>query len=212
MTTKTFKEDFQKKTKGIANIMIEAMFSDYVLYKNGKRIGVLFDNRLLLVSTENLKKILPDAPQETSFDWGYYKLTRIEGLENIALLEQVINTTYNDLYFQQELVADISVMVESYASYPDIMAKIYNHHITFLRFCYEKQMLKKDPIDQLGRIIRMYYTNNNFTENGIKTFERLYIKWLTYNDKNDDKTEVRSVDTKTLEKYYTKILAEQNMG
>lgn len=29
--------------------MIEAMFSDYVLYKNGKKIGVLFD-------TENLKK------------------------------------------------------------------------------------------------------------------------------------------------------------
>lgn len=131
MTTKTFKEDFRKRTKGIDNIMIEAMFGDYVLYKNGKRIGVLFDNKLLLVSTENLKKLLPDAPEETSFDWGYYKLTHIEDLENVALLEQAINTTYNDLYYEQELVADLSAMMESYASYPDIMAKIYNHHITF---------------------------------------------------------------------------------
>ncbi|WP_121122088.1 hypothetical protein [Sphingobacterium puteale] len=211
MTTKTFKEDFRKKTKSIANIMIEAMFSDYILYKNGKRIGVLFDNKLLLVSTENLKKLLPDAPEETSFDWGYYKLICIEGLENIVLLEQAINTTYNDLYFEQEFVADIAAMIESYASYPDIMTKLYNHHTTFLRFCYEKKLLKKQPIDQLGRIIRMYYTNSDLTENGIKTFEHLYEKWLNYNDKNDDKSEARTVDTKTLEKYYTKILAEQGI-
>jgi len=208
MTTKKFKEEFRKKTKSIANIMIEAMFSDYVLYKNGKRIGVLFDNKLLLVSTENLKKLLPDAPEETSFDWGYYKLAHIEGLENIGLLEQAINVTYNDLYFQQELVADISAMIESYATYTDIMAKIYNHHLTFLRFCYEKKLLKKQPIDKLGRIIRMYYTNNDLTENGIKTVNHLYEKWLTYNDKNDDKSDARAVDIKTLEKYYTKILAE----
>ena len=208
MTTKTFKEEFRKKTKSIANIMIEAMFSDYVLYKNGKRIGVLFDNKLLLVSTENLKKLLPDAPEETSFDWGYYKLAHIEGLENIGLLEQAINVTYNDLYFQQELVADISAMIESYATYTDIMAKIYNHHLTFLRFCYEKKLLKKQPIDKLGRIIRMYYTNNDLTENGIKTVNHLYEKWLNYKDKNDDKSDERAVDIKTLEKYYTKILAE----
>ena len=101
--------------------------------------------------------------------------------------------------------------MESYVIYSDIMAKIYNHHITFLRFCYEKKLLKKQPVDQLGRIIRMYYTNNDLTENGIKTFEYLYEKWLSYNDKNDDKNDARAVDTKTLEKYYTKILAEQNM-
>jgi hypothetical protein len=211
MTTKAFKEEFRKRTKSIANIMIEAMFSDYVLYKNGKRIGVLFDNHLLLITTENLQKLLPDATQETSFDWGYHKLTHIEDLENTALLEQLINTTYNDLYFEQELVADISAMMESYGSYTDIMAKIYNHHITFLRFCYEKKLLKKQPIDQLGRIIRMYYTNNDLTESGIKAFEHLYEKWLTYNDKNDDKSDARSVDTKALEKYYTKIIAEQDM-
>ncbi len=68
MTTKTFKEEFRKRTKSVDNIMIEAMVSDYVLYKSGKRIGALSDNKLLLVSTENLKKLLPDALEETSFD------------------------------------------------------------------------------------------------------------------------------------------------
>lgn len=78
-----------------------------------------------------------------------------------------------------------------------------------MRFCYEKKLLKKQPIDQLGRIVRIHYTNSDLTEDGIKTFERLYEKWLNYNDKNDDKTDARAVDTKMLEKYYTKILAEQ---
>ena len=61
MTTKKYADDFYKKTKNIRNIMVEKMFSDYVLYRNGKRIGVLFDNNLLLVSTENLKKIFPNG-------------------------------------------------------------------------------------------------------------------------------------------------------
>ncbi len=132
-------------------------------------------------------------------------------METIALLEQAIHTTYNDLYFDQELVANISAMIESDVGYTDIMAKIYNHHITFLRFCNEKKLLKKQPIDKAGRIIRMYYTNNDLTENGIKIVNYLYSKWLTYNDKNDDKTDARAVDIKTLEKYYTKILAEQDI-
>jgi len=49
MTTKKFKEEFRKKIKSIDNLIIEAMFSDYFLYKNGKRIGVISD-------TGNLKK------------------------------------------------------------------------------------------------------------------------------------------------------------
>ncbi len=43
MTTKKFKEEFRKKIKSIDNLIIEAMFSDYFLYKNGKRISVIFD-------------------------------------------------------------------------------------------------------------------------------------------------------------------------
>ncbi|MCH5718451.1 hypothetical protein [Niabella hibiscisoli] len=74
-----------------------------------------------------------------------------------------------------------------------------------------KKLLKKQPIDKVGRIIRMYYINIDLTKNGIKIVNHFYSKWLTYNDKNDDKTDARVVDIKTLEKYYTRILAEQNI-
>ena len=205
MTTKKYADDFYKKTKSIRNIMVEKMFSDYVLYRNGKRIGVLFDNKLLLVSTENLKKIFPNAIEEKTFDWGYYKLIEIEYNDDFELLEKAIVTTYDDLYFQKDFVTDISYLFKVNRSYQDSITKIYNLHITFLRFCYGKGLLKINPLDKQDRILHMNFLNNDLTENGTKIFNELYDKWLVYTDKNDDKTDERIVNTKMLEKYYLDI-------
>ncbi|QIH33866.1 hypothetical protein [Sphingobacterium sp. DR205] len=202
MTTKKYAEEFYKKTKSIRNIMVEKMFSDYVLYRNGKRIGVLFDNKLLLISTENLKKIFPNAIEEKTFDWGYYKLIQIEYNDNFELLEKAIITTYDDLYFQKDFVTDISYLFKVNRSYQDSIIKIYNLHITFLRFCYDKGLLKINPLDKQDRILHMNFLNNDLTESGTKIFYELYNKWLVYTDKNDDKTDERIINTKMLEKYY----------
>ncbi|WP_286857453.1 MULTISPECIES: hypothetical protein [Sphingobacterium] len=202
MTTKKYADEFYKKTKSIRNIMVEKMFSDYVLYRNGKRIGVLFDNKLLLISTENLKKIFPNAIEEKTFDWGYYKLIQIEYNDNFELLEKAIITTYDDLYFQKDFVTDISYLFKVNSSYQDSITKIYNLHITFLRFCYDKGLLKINPLDKQDRILHMNFLNNDLTESGTKIFYELYNKWLVYTDKNDDKTDERIINTKMLEKYY----------
>lgn len=208
MTTKKFADEIRKKTKGIHNIMIEKMFADYVLYKNGKRIGVLFDNKLLLVSTENIRKLLPDAVLETSFDWGYYKLLHIEHVENTELLEQAIRTTYHDLYFYQELVWDISSHFQSESRYPDVVKKIYELCIPFLRFCYDKELLKLNPLDKQDRILHMHFVKNDLTEKGTKIFEELLGKWLVYTGEYDDKFAIRIANIKMLEKYYSKISSE----
>lgn len=205
MTTKKYAEDFYRKTKPLYNIMVEKMFSDYVLYKNGKRIGVLFENKVLLVSTENLKKIFPNAIEEKTFDWGYYKLIHIDYNENLELLEKAIRTTYDDLYFQKDYVCDISSLFKSYSNYAEAITKIYNLHITFLRFCYEKRLLKINPLDEKGRILHMNFVNNDLTEKGTIIFNELHRKWLAYTDKNDDKSDERADNVKMLEKYYLAI-------
>lgn len=211
MTTKKYADDFYKKTKNIRNIMVEKMFSDYVLYRNGKRIGVLFDNNLLLVSTENLKKIFPNAIEEKTFDWGYYKLMPIEYNDDIELLEKAIITAYDDLYFQKDFVADISYLFKANKSYPETITKIYNLHITFLRFSYDKGLLKINPLDKQDRILQMNFLNNDLTESGTKIFNELYHKWLVYTDKNDDKSDERSVNVKMLEKYYLDITGKMKI-
>lgn len=68
------------------------------------------------------------------------------------------------------------------------MEMTYNAHITFLRFCYEKELLKRNPLDDQNRIIYMRYINNDLTKKGVGIFHKLHTKWLVYTDKKDEKT------------------------
>jgi len=64
MTTKKFANQFEKQCKTIINISPEPIFNEYIVNQNGKRIGVLFDNKFYLLSTENLKKMLPKQQEK----------------------------------------------------------------------------------------------------------------------------------------------------
>ena len=207
-TTKKFAKYIEKQLKNIINISPEPIFGNFILNKNGKRIGVLFDNQLYLIATENLKKLLPNATEENPFGWAYYRLIHIEDTENTAILEELVEATYNDLYFSKSFVADISYLIQSWRAYPKMMVETYDLHIPFLQICYENKLIKFNPLDDNNRIIKMNFTNNDLTEKGTKIFRELYDKWLKYNDKRDEKRFQRMQNTKMLEKYYSKILEE----
>lgn len=49
-----------------------------------------------------------------------------------------------------------------------------------LRFCFEKKLLKKNPLDRQDRIFRMVYINLNLTEAGKYLFPRLLQKFLIF--------------------------------
>ena len=53
----------------------------------------------------------------------------------------------------------------------------------FLRFCFEKELLKKNPLDRQGRILRMVYLNQDLTEAGKYLFPRLMQKFLVFTDR-----------------------------
>ena len=206
MTTKKFANQFEKQCKTIINISPEPIFGEYIVSQNGNRIGVLFDNRLYLLSTENLKKMLPNAVEENPFGWAYHRLICIESIEDIEFLRQAITTVYNDLYFNKEFVCDISYHFAVNRAYPDHIIHSYELFIIFLQFCYEKELLKQNPLDKQNRILYMNYTNNDLTEKGTKIFNDLMFDWLTYTDRTN-----KIDNVKMLEKYYSKILQEKGM-
>ena len=212
MTTKKFANQFEKQCKTIINISPEPIFSEYIVHQNGKRIGVLFENKFYLLSTDNLKKMLPNAVEENPFGWAFHRLILIENIEDIEFLKQAITTVYHDLYFQKEHATDISYLFKVNRMYPDSIAEIYNIHITFLRFCFEKELLKLNPLDKQNRIIHLNLTNNDLTEKGTKVFRKLHRQWLQYTDKNDEKSAERSNNVKMLEKYYLKIVRDEEIG
>ena len=208
MTTKKFANYLKKQCKSIGNVSFEPIFNEYIVERNEKRVGVLNEDKFYLISTDNLKKLLPNSVEENPFNWAYYKLIHIENTDDVKVLKELVIATYNDLYLQKEFVCDISALIEANRRYSDIVVRIYNLHITFLCFCYEKELLKCKPLDKNERIIRMYFTNNDLTEKGVKMFNDLYFMWLEYTDKGDDETIERINNVKMLEKYYVKVLKE----
>ena len=128
------------------------------------------------------------------------------GIGDKEKLQDIINYVYHELYFAKEIVLDIGFLFQSFRGYPDRIYKLYQEHITFLRFAYEKKLLKVDPLDSEGRIIKLSYTNNDLTKEGQQILHPLYRKWLAYTDKNDADSLKRAANVKQLEKYYNKLI------
>ncbi len=212
MTTKKYVKYFEKQCKTILNISCEPIFKEYIVTQNGKRIGVLYENKLYLLSTTNLKKLLPDSIEENPFGWAYYKLIFIKDTENAETLSKLISAVYHDLYFLKDYVFDLSDLLKPYHRESDTISDIYNAHITFLRFCYEKGLLKRNPLDKENRIIYMRYVNKDLTEKGHLIFDNLHLKWLAYNDRNDSNSEKRIHNVLMLEKYYNQIIQDIDLA
>ena len=47
-----------------------------------------------------------------------------------------------------------------------VVEDFYDENVVFLRFCFEKELLKKNPLDRHGRILRMVYLNQDLTKAG----------------------------------------------
>ena len=209
MTTKNFAKYIEKQCKGINNFSLEALFGEYVVLVSGKRVGVIYQEKFYVLyapTFENAETVIPDFKAINLFDWKYYSFVEIKNLEDNEKLKNIINYVYHELYFAKDLVIDIGFFFQSFRGYPDRIYKLYQQNITFLRFAYEKELLKVDPLDSEGRIIKLSYTNNDLTPYGQQILHSLYMKWLAYTDKNDADSLKRATNVKQLEKYYKKLI------
>jgi hypothetical protein len=209
MTTKNFAKYIEKQCKGINNFSLEALFGEYVVLVSGKRVGVIYQEKFYVLyapTFENAETVIPDFKVINLFNWKYYSFVEIKDLEDNEKLKNIINYVYNELYFAKNVVIDIGFLFQSFKGYPEIIYKLYQENITFLRFAYEKKLLKVNPLDSEERIIKLSYTNNDLTTEGQQILYELYNKWLAYTDKNDADSLKRAVNVKQLEKYYKKLI------
>lgn len=199
----------EKQCKGINNFSLESLFGEYIVLVSGKRVGVLYQEKFYVLYAPTFEKpetVLPGFKTINLFDWGYYQFIEIDNLEDKDKLEKIINYIYHELYFLKKVVLDIAFLFQSYRGYPETIYKLYEEHLTFLNFAYEKNLIKENPFDREGRIIRLLYKNLDLTEEGHKVLRELYDKWLAYTDKNDTDSLKRARNIKQLEKYYQKLM------
>lgn len=94
-----------------------------------------------------------------------------------------------------------------YRGYSSIGAAVvedfYDENVVFLRFCFEKELLKKNPLDRQGRILRMVYLNQDLTNIGKNLFPELLDKFLAFFDRKG-KTSLETM----LQRWYTQLEKE----
>ena len=81
-----------------------------------------------------------------------------------------------------------------------VVEDFYDENVVFLRFCFDKELLKKNPLDQQGRILRMVYLNQDLTKAGKYLFPRLLQKFLVFTDRSG-KTSLETM----LKRWYTTL-------
>lgn len=183
MTTKKFAKQIDKYDKEINNFGVYLSAEDYLLKQNNKEVGCLKDEKCYLIATASLVKMFPSEALVNPVDSPIYKFIEMKDLENKEQFVKAVGAVYQDLYHKEDFVTDISALFESYQKYPEDIARIYENHIVFLRFAYEQKLLRLNPLDLHGRIIKFKFIYNDLTELGERIFPELYHKFLTYGDR-----------------------------
>ena len=110
--------------------------------------------------------------------------------------EKALKLLYAEKFDWSRLVYDITYTSIGAA----VVEDFYDENVVFLRFCFEKELLKKDPLDRQGRILRMVYLNQDLTNIGKNLFPELLDKFLAFYDRKG-KTSLETM----LKRWYTQL-------
>ena len=72
------------------------MMGEYLLYLNGRLIGGVYDNRLLVKPTKGAQALMPDAAYELPYP-GAKPMLLVEDMENRDLLSVLCRVLYDEL-------------------------------------------------------------------------------------------------------------------
>ena len=74
----------------------KAMMGEYVLYYQGKIVGGIYDDRLLVKPTAAAKRLMPDAPYVTPYD-GAKPMLLVEQIDDREFLADLFDATAAEL-------------------------------------------------------------------------------------------------------------------
>ena len=84
---------------GLNGISFRGMMGEYILYHNGKIVGGIYDDRLLVKPVQAARQLMPDAPFEIPYD-GAKEMLSADGADR-ELLNALIPALAADLLKQK---------------------------------------------------------------------------------------------------------------
>ena len=92
-SSKEYVEFISEQCEGVT---VRAMMGEFVLYYDGKVVGGVYDNRLLVKPTPSAKKLMPNAPMELPYE-GAKEMLLVEDIENRDFLKELFEAMCEEL-------------------------------------------------------------------------------------------------------------------
>lgn len=120
-----------------------------MLYCNGNFIGGLFDEELCFVYADSVSKLLghPEPVYRGYSSTAQHRMLVIPEEH----WKKALKLLYAEKFDWNRLVYDITYTSIGAA----VVEAFYDENVVFLRFCFEKELLKKNPLDRHDRILRI---------------------------------------------------------
>lgn len=155
-----------------------AKSNNFMLYCNDHFIGGLFNEELCFVYADSVSELLghPEPVYRGYSSTAQHRMLVIPEEH----WEKALKLLYAEKCDWNRFIYDIT-----YTSIGAAVAEdFYDENVVFLRFCFDKKLLKKNPLDRKGRILQMVYINRDLTETGKSMFPKLLDKFLAFTDRN----------------------------
>ena len=95
-STKEYLGFVLEQLSDLSGISYRAMMGEYILYYQGKIVGGIYDDRLLVKPPASARKLMPEAPLELPYE-GAKEMLLVDEIDDKQFLSELLNAMYDEL-------------------------------------------------------------------------------------------------------------------
>lgn len=96
MSTPEYLEFILEQLSGLNGVTYKAMMGEFILYINGRIVGGIYDNRLLVKPVDVAKQLMPDAEMQLPYP-GAKPMLLVDNVDNRQFLQNLFSQMYSQL-------------------------------------------------------------------------------------------------------------------
>lgn len=109
-SSKEYLDFILEQLSGLEDITYKIMMGEYIIYYQGKIIGGIYDDRLLVKIVKSAISIMPNARYELPYE-GAKEMLLVDDVENKEFLTGLFKAMYNELPEPKKKKWKISILV-----------------------------------------------------------------------------------------------------
>ncbi|MBR5741687.1 MAG: TfoX/Sxy family protein [Firmicutes bacterium] len=95
-SSKSYLDFVTDQLSGLDGVTFKPMMGEYIIYYQGRIVGGIYDDRLLVKQTEAADWLMPDAAHETPYE-GAKEMLLVDRVDDREFLEMLLTEMYPEL-------------------------------------------------------------------------------------------------------------------